>query len=99
MKDLNLYDHRDTIANLLSGGNKRKLSIAISLVADSKLVILDEPTSGMDVTARYRLWQVLKDYKKNRIIIISTHNMEEAEILGDRVAIMNKGNLVALASP
>jgi ABC-type multidrug transport system ATPase subunit len=56
MKDLNLYDHRDTIANLLSGGNKRKLSIAISLVADSKLVILDEPTSGMDVTARYRLW-------------------------------------------
>jgi ATP-binding cassette subfamily A (ABC1) protein 3 len=56
MKDLNLYDHRDTIANLLSGGNKRKLSIAISLVADSKLVILDEPTSGMDITARHRLW-------------------------------------------
>ena len=89
MKDIDVWPHRDTMANSLSGGNKRKLSVALALVADSKLVILDEPTSGMDLNARRRLWDMLKSYKQDRVIILTTHNMNEADLLGDRIAIMN----------
>ena len=84
------------MAKDLSGGNKRKLCVALAMVADSKLVILDEPTSGMDLTARRRLWDMLKDYKEDRIIILTTHNMDEADLLGDRIGIMNSGRLVCL---
>ena len=98
MKDIDVWDHKDTISKDLSGGNKRKLSVALALVADSKLVVLDEPTSGMDLTARRRLWDMLKDYKKDRIIILTTHNMDEADILGDRVGIMSGGRLVCLGT-
>lgn len=89
MKDIGVYAHRDTMAKDLSGGNRRKLSVALALVADSKIVLLDEPTSGMDLSARRRLWDMLKQYKKDRIIILTTHNMDEADLLGDRVGIMN----------
>ena len=98
MKDVDVWKHRDTIAKSLSGGNKRKLSVALALVADSKLVLLDEPTSGMDLTARRRLWAMLKDYKQDRIIILTTHNMDEADLLGDRVAIMSHGQIACLGS-
>jgi len=98
MKDVDVWDHRDTVSQALSGGNKRKLSVALALVADSKLVLLDEPTSGMDLTARRRLWDMLKDYKQDRIIILTTHNMDEADLLGDRVGIMSGGRLVCLGT-
>lgn len=87
------------MAKDLSGGSKRKLSVALSLVADSRLVLLDEPTSGMDLTARRRLWDMLKDYKKDRIIILTTHNMDEADLLGDRIAIMSNGRIACLGGP
>ena len=63
MEDVGVEKHRHTMAKDLSGGNRRKLSVALALVADSKLVLLDEPTSGMDLSARKRLWDILKDYK------------------------------------
>ncbi len=62
--------------------------MALALVSDSKLVLLDEPTSGMDLTARRKLWEMLNQYKKDRIIILSTHNMDEAELLADKIGIM-----------
>ena len=61
--DIDLWNFRDTLAQDLSGGNKRKLSVALALVSDSKLVLLDEPTSGMDLTARRKLWEMLNQYK------------------------------------
>lgn len=94
MRDIDLSKHADKLAKDLSGGNKRKLCVALALVADSRLVLLDEPTSGMDLTARRRLWDMLKRYREGRIIILTTHNMEEAELLGDRVAIMKAGRIV-----
>jgi ATP-binding cassette, subfamily A (ABC1), member 3 len=86
------------MAKDLSGGNRRKLSVALALVADSKIVLLDEPTSGMDLNARRRLWDMLKDYRQDRIIILTTHNMDEADLLGDRIGIMSQGRLVCLGS-
>lgn len=61
--------------------------------------MLDEPTSGMDLTARRILWNMLKSYKHDRIIILTTHYMDEADILGDRIGIMSEGKIVCLGSP
>lgn len=96
--DVDLYAHRDTIAENLSGGSRRKLSVAIALIGGSKLVLLDEPTAGLDLTARRKLWNMLKNYKHNRIIILTTHYMDEADILGDRIGIMTAGQLICLGS-
>ena len=63
--------------------------MAIALVGDSQLVLLDEPTSGMDPTARRGIWDMLKKYKEGKIIILTTHYMDEADVLGDRIAIMS----------
>lgn len=70
----------------LSGGMKRKLSLAIALCGGSKFVLCDEPSSGLDPTARRELWQVLQNEKKYRTILLTTHYMDEADILGDRIA-------------
>jgi ATP-binding cassette subfamily A (ABC1) protein 3 len=77
----------------LSGGTKRRLSVAISLIAGSKLILLDEPSSGMDLTSKYKLWDILKEIKKERTIILTTHYMDEADYLGDRIAIMGEGKI------
>jgi len=86
------------VACTLSGGNKRKLSVTIALCGNSKLVLLDEPTSGMDLGARRNLWDMLKSYKKDKIIILTTHYMDEADVLGDRIGIMVRGELKCIGS-
>ncbi len=91
--DVGLTIDQNKIAKTLSGGNKRKLSVSIALCGGSKLVLLDEPTSGMDLGARRNLWDMLKSYKKDKIIILTTHYMDEADVLGDRIGIMCKGKL------
>ncbi|KAI8528925.1 hypothetical protein RHMOL_Rhmol12G0185900 [Rhododendron molle] len=76
-----------------SGGMKRRLSVAIALIGDPKLVILDEPTTGMDPITRRHVWDIIENAKKGRAIILTTHSMEEADILSDRIGIMAKGRL------
>lgn len=77
----------------------RKLSAALALCGGSKLIIFDEPSSGLDLTSRRRIWSMLKQYKKDRIILLTTHCMDEADILSDRIAIMTKGKISCLGSP
>lgn len=77
---------------------KRKLSIGIALCGDSKIVMCDEPTSGMDPAARRALWDVLMQEKKGRTILLTTHFMDEADVLGDRIAIMADGDLKTVGS-
>lgn len=72
------------------------MSIAIALVGGSKFILLDEPTAGIDLSGRRKLWDMLKQYKSNRIIILTTHYMDEADILGDRIGIMAKGQIICL---
>jgi len=98
MKDVGVDDKSKNMAYQLSGGNKRKLSVAIALVGGSKFVLLDEPTSGLDLSARRQLWNMLKEYKKDRIVVLTTHYMDEADILGDRIGIMNEGKITVLGS-
>uniref|UniRef100_A0A7N5P2D2 ATP-binding cassette sub-family A member 3-like n=1 Tax=Ailuropoda melanoleuca TaxID=9646 RepID=A0A7N5P2D2_AILME len=93
-----LLEKHDALAKSLSGGMKRKLSIIIALVGGSKVVILDEPTSGMDPVSRRFTWNVLQQYKHDRTILLTTHHMDEADVLGDRIAIMVKGSLKCCGS-
>ncbi len=85
-------------AKTLSGGWQRKVSIAISLINDPEILFLDEPTLGLDVIARKELWAVIEKLKKKITIILTTHYMEEAESLSDKIGIMAKGNLVAVGT-
>ena len=91
IQQIELAPKKNALCSTLSGGQKRKLCIALALIGDSKIILLDEPTSGMDVMARRSLWEFLKNYKKNKIILLTTHFLDEAEYLGDRIGIMSEG--------
>lgn len=96
---IQLTAKRNAAARSLSGGMKRKLSVCIALCGGSRVVFCDEPSSGMDPAARRALWEVLRAEKRGRTVLLSTHFMDEADVLGDRVAIMNGGRLVCCGSP
>uniref|UniRef100_A0AAG5D3R1 ABC transporter domain-containing protein n=1 Tax=Anopheles atroparvus TaxID=41427 RepID=A0AAG5D3R1_ANOAO len=99
LKLLELADKRAAQSQTLSGGMKRKLAVGIALCGGSKVVLLDEPTSGMDPSARRALWNLLQREKQHRTMLLSTHFMDEADVLGDRIAIMAEGKLKAVGSP
>uniref|UniRef100_A0A8D1IK24 ABC transporter domain-containing protein n=1 Tax=Sus scrofa TaxID=9823 RepID=A0A8D1IK24_PIG len=93
LSTFNLLEKHNAFSVSLSGGMKRKLSIIIALIGGSKVVILDEPTSGMDPASRRATWNLLQHYKQDRTILLTTHDMDEADLLGDRIAIMVNGSL------
>ncbi len=96
----NLRDKSGALFNTLSGGLKQRLGIAIALVSDPEIVFLDEPTTGLDPHARRQIWDVLKGLKdRGKTIFLTTHYMEEAELLADTVAIICNGRIVAIDSP
>ncbi len=95
-----LMDRADVQARKLSGGEKRKLGIALALVGTPRLVFLDEPTTGLDPAARRDLWGIIRGLRRGgRTVVLTTHYIEEAEALADDVAIMMKGRIVARGSP
>ena len=90
----NLNEVLNQRAKILSGGYKRRLSIAIALISKPKILFLDEPTLGLDVFARRELWNIIKKLQKNITIILTSHYLEEIENLCDRVAILSNGKLL-----
>ncbi|KAM6980899.1 phospholipid-transporting ATPase ABCA1b [Aplochiton taeniatus] len=96
--DTGLPHKRTARTCTLSGGMQRKLSVALAFVGGSKVVILDEPTAGVDPYARRGIWDLLLNYRQGRTIILSTHHMDEADILGDRIAIISHGKLCCVGS-
>ncbi|XP_015259030.1 PREDICTED: ATP-binding cassette sub-family A member 2-like [Cyprinodon variegatus] len=97
--DLELSNKRHSLVQTLSGGMKRKLSVAIAFVGGSRAVILDEPTAGVDPYARRAIWDLILKYKQGRTILLSTHHMDEADLLGDRIAIISHGKLTCCGTP
>ncbi|XP_033122032.1 ATP-binding cassette sub-family A member 5-like [Anneissia japonica] len=93
LKEVGLEKQGATYAKELSGGQKRKLCMGIALIGDPKVVILDEPTSGMDPYSRRSIWTLLKNKREGRVILLTTHFMDEADILADRKAIISNGKL------
>ncbi|CAH1395854.1 unnamed protein product [Nezara viridula] len=98
INDIGLPHKRKALSTDLSGGMQRKLSIAVSFIGGSKVVILDEPTSGVDPFSRRSIWELLLKYKKNRTVILTTHYMDEADLLGDRIAIIANGRVQCCGS-
>ncbi|KAK4327951.1 hypothetical protein Pmani_001612 [Petrolisthes manimaculis] len=98
LQRLDLWDKKDMFGDQLSGGMKRKLCLAISFIGGSKVVILDEPSSGLDPESRRWVWQVVQGERGRRTVLVTTHHMEEADVLGDRVAIMSSGRVVCAGS-
>lgn len=95
LRDLNLLDKKDTPGRMLSGGMKRRVMIAKALVHDPEILFLDEPTAGVDIELRENLWDLVEKLKsRNRTIILTTHYLEEAEQLADRIGIINSGELI-----
>ena len=85
-------------AGKLSGGWQRRVSIAMALISEPKILFLDEPTLGLDVIARHELWETIRGLKGKVTIILTTHYMEEAEALSDRIGIMKNGKLLAVGT-
>ncbi|XP_016395780.1 LOW QUALITY PROTEIN: retinal-specific ATP-binding cassette transporter-like [Sinocyclocheilus rhinocerous] len=99
LEDLGLPHKRNEEAQNLSGGMQRKLSVAMAFVGGAKVVFLDEPTSGVDPYSRRSIWDLLLKYRAGRTVILSTHHMDEADLLSDRVAIISQGCLYCCGSP
>ena len=97
--DFELENIQNITSKNLSAGQRRKLSIAISLIGGSKVIFLDEPSSGMDITSRRNLWDILKRQSEQKIIILTTHYMEEASVLGKRIGIINAGKMKCIGTP
>ncbi|KAH9599662.1 ABC transporter-like [Trypanosoma melophagium] len=93
LHETDLYEKMNCRSSALSGGQKRKLSVGIAFVGESPLVFLDEPTAGMDVGARRHTWELLKRMSEFHTILLTTHYMDEADLLGHRIGIMNEGRL------
>jgi ABC-type multidrug transport system ATPase subunit len=98
IQDVNLVKAQNVESGTYSGGMKRRLSIAIALLGDPQIVYLDEPTTGMDPVTRRDVWDMIIRAKHGRVIVLTTHSMEEADVLGDRVGIMSHGKIQALGT-
>ena len=100
LKRVGIYEKRDTRFNWLSGGMKRRFVLARALITDPDLLILDEPTAGVDVQLRHELWDLITELNESgTTILLTTHYIEEAERLCDEVAILDSGNVVTVATP
>ena len=97
ISDLRMQEHRDKNANELSGGLRRRLLLGIAALADPPLMVLDEPSAGLDPESKHELWELLRGYRRRgSTVLLTTHYMEEAEALCDRVGIIQDGRLLAL---
>ncbi len=100
LRDVDLEDKADAYVEQLSGGQKQRLSITTALVHGPKVFFLDEPTTGLDPQARRHLWTLIEQVRDKGIsVILTTHYMDEAEILCDRIAVMDKGKIIATDTP
>ena len=93
IQSVGLTEKRKSYSKNLSGGQKRKLSVGIAFIGGSRIVFLDEPTSGMDPYSRRFTWNVIRQHREGRVVVLTTHFMDEADLLGDRIAIMGDGKL------
>lgn len=98
MDTFSLISYKNQRSKTLSGGWKRRLSIAMALISEPDILFLDEPTLGLDILARHELWKVIKQLKGNVTIILTTHYLEEAESLSDRICILKQGEVKALGT-
>eukprot|EP01083_Nonionella_stella_P069834 186422_1 len=96
---IGLTDKMNTLSSELSGGMKRRLSFGMAMAGNPKVIILDEPTTGLDPESRRHIWDLIKELKRDRVIVLTTHMMDEADLLSDRIAVMSRGRIFACGTP
>ncbi|MGA2904900.1 MAG: ABC transporter ATP-binding protein [Candidatus Korobacteraceae bacterium] len=100
LEELSLQEKADALVGKLSGGQKQRLAVATALVADPKILFLDEPTTGLDPQSRRQLWDIVRQFQqRNGTVLLTTHYMDEAERLCDRIAIIDHGQIIAAGTP
>ncbi len=99
LQAVNLQDRSDSVVGALSGGMQRRLSLAVAIVHQPKLVVLDEPTTGLDIEARYEVWDLIRQLKQQGVtVLLTTHLLDEAERLCDRIGFLKQGRLLTQGS-
>jgi ABC-type multidrug transport system ATPase subunit len=98
LNEVELNKVRNQLVSTFSGGMKRRVSLAISCIGNPKIIFLDEPTTGLDPLTRLGIWKLIENMKKNRVIVLTTHSMFEADALSDRIAIMKNGQLKCIGN-
>ena len=99
LEQVGLEDVKDAQVGTFSGGMKRRLSVAISAIGNPRVIFMDEPTTGMDPVSRQAIWKLMQNLKKDKTLVLTTHAMEEADVLGDRIAVITDGYLKCIGSP
>jgi ABC-type multidrug transport system ATPase subunit len=82
-----------------SGGMRRRMSVALSTIGEPNVILMDEPTTGMDPVSRRQVWDLIQKMKRGRVLIMTTHSMEEAELLSDKLAVLNHGQVKCVGTP
>jgi len=98
LKEVSLDDVADVLVGTFSGGMKRRLSVAVSGLGDPAVIFLDEPTTGMDPQCRRQVWELIQKLKRNRVVILTSHSMEEADLLSDRLVVMVDGKFKCIGT-
>jgi ABC-type multidrug transport system ATPase subunit len=96
--EVGLWNQADNEVVTLSGGMKRRLSVAISAIGNPKIIIMDEPTTGLDPVSRRKIWELIHKIKRNKVVILTTHSMEEADVLSDKIAIIAAGRFKCIGT-
>ena len=99
LMEIQLLEKRNQVASTLSGGMKRRLNIGLAVMHNPKILILDEPEAGLDPQSRILVREYIRELSQNRTILFSTHNMDEADRLADRIAIIDRGKILAVDTP
>ena len=99
LREVGLLDSANLAVGKYSGGMRRRMSVALSTIGEPKIILMDEPTTGMDPVSRRQVWDLIQKMKKHRVIIMTTHAMEEAELLSDKLAVLNHGEVSCVGTP
>ena len=96
---MGLLESANLAVGKYSGGMRRRMSVALSTIGEPKVILMDEPTTGMDPVSRRQVWDLIQNMKKGRVIVMTTHAMEEAELLSDKLAVLNHGEVACVGTP
>jgi ABC-type multidrug transport system ATPase subunit len=99
LREVGLLESANLAVGKYSGGMRRRMSVALSTIGDPKIVLMDEPTTGMDPVSRRQVWDLIQNMKKGRVLIMTTHAMEEAELLSDKLVVLNHGEVACVGTP
>jgi ABC-type multidrug transport system ATPase subunit len=99
LREVGLLESANLAVGKYSGGMRRRMSVALSTIGEPKVILMDEPTTGMDPVSRRQVWDLIQKMKKNRVMIMTTHAMEEAELLSDKLAVLNHGEVSCVGTP